>query len=363
MFTNGILKFVEDVYQKTLIDPAYLGTYSQLNTTFRSVAGIGALVYIFSRLIGQIARGESIDFFPYMRPFMLVGFLALAPSLCDVIDDVGETLWNKNKGRNTQIYASIQRLETKVDAALRRKWELKANNPTVSQTGNGGLGSYFAAALSNMSSLFADKFDEYGDFIKAWLLSVLQDFLMVLLQVAEACLYLMSICFRLVLRLAAPFAIVAAIFPGMSNALVEWIGKYINFTLMPFVASVVGTICYAISENYMTLYLASLTTYSKTGAESADPTLMGIAYIGVLIVCLLLFFQVPSLTNLFVSIGGVGQLMQGAGSRLTSAGMGVARKGATAGKVAGAGACIAGGGVAKGVASAGRAGFNYARGG
>ena len=53
---------------------------------------IGALIYIFSRLVGQIMRGEPIDFLPMLRPFLIVMLIALVPSLCNVIDDLGNRL-------------------------------------------------------------------------------------------------------------------------------------------------------------------------------------------------------------------------------------------------------------------------------
>lgn len=313
-----ILKFIEDTYQSTI--GTTQSAFNVIVGEIRAVAGIGALIYIFSRLAGQIMRSEPIDFFPYMRPFLIVMMIALAPSLCNVMDKMSMEFYNKNNARNTKLTAEIAKIEGKLDQAVRRKWEIKGQNPQVGipvNPSDTGLLSFVKNAYSRLLQTISSQMEEWGDYLKAALLSLIQDILLILMQVAEACLYLISICYRLILRLAAPIVFCAAIFPGMTNALVDWFAKYINFCLMPFVASVVSTICFTINENYLNAYIANINAYiAGGGSATSDPTLMGLSYIGLLIICLVFYFQVPSLTSLFVTAGGVSMLIAGATSQL-----------------------------------------------
>ena len=359
-----ILKFIEDTYQSTIgtTQSAFNGIVREI----RAVAGVGALIYIFSRLAGQLMRSEPIDFFPYLRPFFIVMLIALAPSLCNVMDKVSMEFYNKNNARNTRLTAEIAKIEGKLDQAVKKKWEIKGQNPEVGIPTNtgGGILSFVSNSYSRFMQAIGSQIEELGDYLKAALLSLIQDILLILMQVAEACLYLISICYRLILRLAAPIVFCSAIFPGMSNALVDWFAKYINFCLMPFVASVVTTICFTINENYLNAYIANINSYiAGGGSATMDPTLMGLSYIGLLIICLVFYFQVPSLTNLFVTAGGVSMLIAGASSQLnrrainpaTSFGKNTAKAGLAMGSIgagAAGGAAIAGvGSMARGLTS------------
>ena len=171
------------------------------------------------------------------------------------------------------------------------------------------------------------------------------------MQVAEAALLLISVGYRIILRLAAPIAFACAIFPGMSSAMSEWFAKYINYSLMPFVASIVGKIAFAFTFKYLYAYTQYFDSYGlKTGADNTDPTLMGIAFIGLLCCCLVLFFQVPSLTNMFVTAGGVGAMVAGATSLLDRGSQPIRSGAVTAGRGALLGGTMLAGGVINKVA-------------
>ena len=297
--------------------------FTSLSQQVRLVAGIGALVYIFSSMIGQIARGETIDFFPYLRPFLLVGMIALAPSLCDIMDKMGRDLYDASEQGNMDLSRRIEKQEDLMRQAVQTKHTKKANNPAVSITPAvvTGFGSFAGTAplLQDNGNSFSDGFEELGSKIKAWLLSLIQDILLILMQIAEAALILISIGYRLILRVAAPIVFVAAIFPGMSGGMAEWFSKYINYTLMPFVATIVGKVAFKFTLEYLTQYTNSLngSFTPGIGADAVDPTLMGIAFIGMLACCLVLFAQVPSLTQMFVTAGGVGAMVSGATGMLS----------------------------------------------
>ena len=85
---EGIFKIIFDIYanQATIAQ-----TYANLiEPKVRLIAGIGALVYIFGKLIIQIANNQEIDFFPFLRPFAILLLIPLSPQICSAIDSFGE---------------------------------------------------------------------------------------------------------------------------------------------------------------------------------------------------------------------------------------------------------------------------------
>ena len=48
------------------------------------------------------------------------------------------------------------------------------------------------------------------------------------------------------------------------------------------------------------------------GSEAQQPEFLGLAYIALLVMLLIGYVQVPSMTQMIVSVGGVGAMVQGA---------------------------------------------------
>jgi hypothetical protein len=74
------------------------------------------------------------------------------------------------------------------------------------------------------------------------------------------------------------------------------------------------------------------------GAEAQQPEYLGLAYIALLVMFLIGYFQVPSMTNMLVTVGGVGAMVQGA-TRMANQTLGNAAS-STAQGTAGAGTRI-----------------------
>ncbi|MGF7218805.1 hypothetical protein GGR92_004984 [Spirosoma lacussanchae] len=280
-----------------------------IESKIRAVAGIGALVYIFSRLIPQVMRSESIDFFPYLRPFMLMVLIGLSPRICNGIDKLGESIRTAVERQNGTLYEKIAEQTKLLQQTVDAKWQEIGEHPElfrqVDPTFNPDA---FGAGLKL-------QFAEYSEKFKYELLSYTQDILLALMQLAECILFLISFTYRLVLRMGAPIAIALAVFPGMSNNIAEWFGKYINYTLLPTVAALYSSIAFKVTLKYLSYYdPKTIVLGNAGGAEAHTPEYMGLAFIGILVMCLIGYCQVPSMTNMLVTVGGVGAMVQGATS-------------------------------------------------
>jgi len=287
-----------------------------IESKIRAVAGIGALVYIFSRLVPQVMRSEPIDFFPYLRPFMLMVLIGLSPRICNGIDKLGESIRTAVEGQNGTLYEKIAEQTKLLQQTVDAKWQEIGEHPELFRQVDP---SFDPDAFGSSLKL---SFAEYSEKFKYELLSYTQDILLALMQLAECILFLISFTYRLVLRMGAPIAIALAVFPGMSNNIAEWFGKYINYTLLPTVATIYSSIAFKVTLKYLSYYdPKTIVLGNAGGAEAHTPEYMGLAFIGILIMCLIGYCQVPSMTNMLVTVGGVGAMVQGATS-LAKAGAG-----------------------------------------
>ena len=79
----------------------------------RAIGMIGATVYIFSRLWGPLVTGDPINFFPLMRPFILLIAIIGSASICNSMD-----LIYKDVTHLTSIDHHMKVARMKIDAAM-----------------------------------------------------------------------------------------------------------------------------------------------------------------------------------------------------------------------------------------------------
>ena len=332
-----VYQIIENVYKTQAADTSALTAIANI---VRGAAGIGAFLYIFPKLTGQIARNESIDFFPYLRPFFIISLIYAVPFICNVIDGVGDRGRQLFESRGKSISSRISEQNELINEAITKKLGIKGNDPE-----RAGNTEEFQVDFGGISTTISQGFKRLMAGLIAGILWIAQIILMSLMQCCELLMLLLSITYRLVLRTGAPIAIVLAIFPAFTSNLAEWFGKYINYALLPMVASLYGNICFGLSNTYLQSYNLTLNSASPTSQDWTNDSLMGVGYIGLLIICIMGYFQVPSMTNMLVSTGGAGAMVQGA-TRLFQSGQAAA--GRTASKATG----LAAAGVQTGAAVA-----------
>src|SRR5690606_8123571 len=94
-------------------------------------------------------------------------------------------------------------------------------------------------------------FGKTVDDIKLALVIYTQDILVAIMYIAEACLLLISMVFKLVLKMGFPITICLTIFPGFTQNLANWFAKYLNFSLLPAIAAMYSSIAFALLNLYL----------------------------------------------------------------------------------------------------------------
>lgn len=299
----------------------------------RIAAAIGALLYIFSHLISQIASNQEINFLPLLRPFIILMIIPFSGSITTAIDGVGNQILARFNSGSKNISAQVAAVNNEMKKRVDEKWDLIRSDPTAYKAVFGTDKSeddaaYFGlgASITNLKIVLS----KAQESIKFEMYALIQSILLALMYMAEAILYLFSIMYRLVLRIGFPIAVCLCIFPGFTSNLAHWFGKYINFALLPAVASMYTNICFKLLLTYLTNYNAN-EVLAQMGAETAQPEYMGLAFIAIMIMCLLGYTQIPSMTAMLISVGGVGAIAAAA----TRTAQNYGNKGMTAGVATG----------------------------
>lgn len=309
-YGEGIYKIIFDLYAN---QSALAQNYANLvEPMIRTGAAIGAIIYIFSRLIPQIVNNQEIDFLSYFRPFLILLLIPFSSKICTSLDTLGENIRSVVAGQNANIADRVQKNSDKIQSLVDKKWEKIANDPEKYQAAFGSdlnedkSGLFGETAVDLKIGLY-----RFSEDFKFQILAVVQSILVCLMYIAECCLLLISIGFRIILRIGFPITVALCIFPGFTSALANWFGKYLNYALLPAVAAMYSSIAFTLSDTYLSSYDVEA-GLSTMGIETQQPEFLGLAYIGILILSLIGYLQVPSMTSMLISVGGVGQMIQAA---------------------------------------------------
>ncbi|MDF7821863.1 type IV secretion system protein [Runella sp. MFBS21] len=317
---ESLITIINELYEKQL--PMATTMAETIEKYVRAFSAIGALIYIFGRVIVQIANNQDIDVFPLLRPFVIFLLINSSSLICNAIDSFGTVVRNQVNSGNLQIADRVATLNQKIQEKIDKKWDEIRTNPELYKDA-------FGSSKANDSEIMGIETDFVVDFkisfakaeesIKFQILSVVQTILLALMYIAESCLLLISVSYRLVLRMGFPITIALTIFPGFTQAFANWAGRYVNFAILPAVAAMYSRISFALVETYLSYYNPEEAVQGM-GAEMQQPEYLGMAFISLLFLSLIGYIQVPSMANMLVTVGGVGQLLQAPNRAVTGVG-------------------------------------------
>ncbi|GGF27178.1 conjugative transposon protein TraJ [Hymenobacter cavernae] len=323
---------VESLQQ--LLDNLYnemLPLCSDLVNVGRALGGLGALVFIGSKIWRNLATTEPIDFWPLMRPFGIGIVIMFFPSMLAVLNTV---LGGVSSATN-----SIVRVQNQNIIQLQeRKAELLAARPEnapyeSNEAFDKELESKDALDFGGKAALYFDRmaYDVQKNF-REWIRNVLE------LAHNSAALVINTIrtFFLIILSIVGPISFGFAIWPGFEATLTNWLARYINVFLWLPVANIFGAIIAKIQVMMLNLDIAQIR--SGGDLEAAD---MG--YMIFLVIAIAGYFTVPSVSSWIVAASGMSNILRFATVQGGAAASGAASfAGATAGQVAGRGVNTAG---------------------
>jgi conjugative transposon TraJ protein len=320
----------------------------------QAVAGLGTIFYIGARVWKHLAHAEPVDFYPLLRPFVMVILIGMFPQVLAIINGIlyptvtatAAMVDRSNEDVNTlleieahSIVDSAAILLTPNSQGSHQGWD-KYTQPDATTSGSGG--SIWDAIGSGFKFL-AGGIEASLRYVFRFLLSII---LQVLYFAASLCIDTVRVFHLIVLAILGPFAFAFSCYDGFQTSLTHWLGKYINIYLWLPISNLLAAILSQIQYNMLNIDLAR--------AKSGDISLFSatdIAYLIFLIIGVVAYTTVPGLANYIVHShlpNPLNQKISGMAKQVGSAAVMAATGGASGGAGGGAMASGMSGGGGKG---------------
>ena len=295
----------------------------------KGIAGMGALLYVASRIWQSIARAEQIDVYPLLRPFAIGICIMFFPTL--VLGTVNSILNPVVQG--THGILGQQTLDMKRLAEVKDKLEIeqkKKNKETAYLVDQGEFDKKLAELGIMDAPEIAGMYIERAFYdMKKWAQSLFRSFLEILFNAAALVIDVIRTFFLIVLAILGPIAFAISVFDGFQSTLVQWLTRYVSVYLWLPVSDLFSSILARLQSRMLESDILRM---------EADPTYSLDASDGVYVVFLLIgivgFFTIPTVAGWIIQAGG-----------LSNYGKNVNQAASKAGAIAGAGAGAVGGNI------------------
>jgi conjugative transposon TraJ protein len=278
---------------------------SELIGVSSAIAGLGTLWHVAGHIWLDIAEARGVSLRPLYRPLLIGLAITFFPTVIGVMNAIlGPTVTgtaalagNANQAVATLLQQEQQALQQSTD------WQMYAGT-----SGNGSLDKWeqlsgeadsgIVSGLSNRVKFEMAKASyNLKNSVKVWLSQILQ----VLFEAAALCINTVRTFYLIILAILGPLAFAFSVYPGLEGSLSHWLSHYIHVFLWLPVANLFGSLIAQIQQEMIKLDIAQLTATGQTNFGATDA-----AYIIFLLMAIVGYFTVPSITQYIVRTGGLG---------------------------------------------------------
>ena len=261
----------------------------------RAIGGVGALLFISSRVWGHISRAEPIDFFPLLRPFAIGLAILLFVPLCSGLRGITMAVAHGTDAIRLGQLGEVNRLTGERDrlaADAKAKSDMQINEKYEEDLGKLGaldIGRKATLAMNQVQYSVGQNFRE-------WTKSILE----LGALAAKLAISLISTFLLVLLSVAGPLAFGIAIIPGFGGGLMKWFGYFITISLWVPVANIYAAV---LAHVQVTLLASNIQQLQAGGSvESAD-----IGYLCLLVLSIVGYLMVPKAADMLIDGSGVGR--------------------------------------------------------
>lgn len=317
-------------------------TIQTQNTTYmkyvRIIAAIAALIFISSTFFKGWVKGESIDFYTMLRPFVITLIILNLNSARIVVDamvkplDLIFTSMHENKtGEMNQLYKDYSKAKDDYIQAKNKKEENDNKNNLDKQVAYKTSLGAIKVCVETISNFFTNLDDK----VLYLVLSILEWIVGLIQRIVVFTLMITSGVTRALLIIISPIVLALSIFPWFNGSIKTLVCRYVNVMLWVPLARLVGVVIFEISK--VVYYNPQITIYKNAIAtqnfniETASDSIMSLSMTLIIpIIGIVLYCMVPKLSDYIIDSNGAGAV----GTAITG---GVTKMATAASAVAGAG--------------------------
>jgi Bacteroides conjugative transposon TraJ protein len=337
IFNGQLNKFqqVLDSLYKTMILLA-----DDLIVITQAIGAFGTLWYIGVRVWKHLAAAEPIDFFPLFRPFVIILLISLYPYILTILNSIlSPTVIATQKmveKTNDPLAVLLEQREKTISDS--EEWQDLAG---LHGNEEGDWKKYEQSEEERPEGLTLGKALKFSISIFTHMQSVIAklfiSFLLQLLYFAAAlCIDAMRTFILLLLSILGPFVLCLSIYDGFQHILPIWIARYINIYLWLPIANLLGSMLGKVQEGLIRIDLEAIQQGEITSFGQTN-----IAYLVFLLLGVIGYFCIPSISNYIVHAAGGNAIVSKTNSMILTAGSmaaGGAVTGASGSAAAGSGA-------------------------
>ncbi|MBM7420527.1 MULTISPECIES: conjugative transposon protein TraJ [Chryseobacterium] len=298
----------------------------------KGLAGLGALFYVAIKVWQALSRAEPIDLFPLLRPFALGICIMFFPTV--VLGTINGVLSPVVQGTHSILEDQVLDLNE-----LQQKKDLLEHEAVIRNPETAYLASdeefdkkleelgWSPSDLVTMSGLYMDR-QAYQ--MEQWVKNAFREFLEVLFMAAALVIDTIRTFFLIVLSILGPIAFAISVWDGFQSTLTQWLTRYVSVYLWLPVADLFSAMLAKIQSLIIERDIEMLAD------PSFIPDTSNTVYIIFMIIGIVGFFTIPTVTGWIIQAGGAGNFTRNINQTAMKAGnVAGAGVGSTAGNIGG----------------------------
>ena len=304
---------------------------SNMTGVAKGIAGLGALFYVAAKVWQSLARAEAIDVYPLLRPFALGLCIMFFPTF--VLGTINTVLSPVVKGCNQLM--ETQTFDMNEYRAQKDKLEIEAmkRNPETAylvdkETFDNRLDELGAFDAIEACGMYVDR-AMYN--MKRAVQNFFRELLELLFNAAALVIDTLRTFFLIVLSILGPVSFAISCWDGFQASLSQWFVRYISIYLWLPVSDLFSSVLARIQV------LMLQRDIERLSDPDFIPDSSNAVYITFLIIGIIGYFTIPTVSNWIVQAGGgAGNYLKNVNQRASQAGSLVAgTAGAAVGNIAG----------------------------
>jgi len=272
----------------------------------KGVAGLGALFYVALKVWQALSRAEPIDVFPLLRPFAIGLCIMFFPTI--VLGTINAVLSPVVSGTHSMLESQVLDLNKLQQQKDQLEREAMLRNPEQAYLVSDEefdkkleeLG-WSPSDLGTMAGMYLERQSyKMETAIKNWF----RDLLEILFQAAALVIDTIRTFFLIVLSILGPIAFAISVWDGFQSTMTQWISRYISVYLWLPVADIFSSILAKLQSLML----------EKDIEKLSDPEFIpdgsNTVYIIFMIIGIVGYFTVPTVTGWIIQAGGAGNFMR-----------------------------------------------------
>src|SRR5580698_1892609 len=294
---GGLQAVLNQVYNTMIANCAELIGISS------AIAGLGTLWYVAGHIWVDIAEARRVNVRPLFRPFLIALAITFYPSaisllngvLQPTVDGTAALAGNANQAVATLLQQKQQVLQQSAEWQMYTGADGSGSLDKWEQLSGDADSGVFSGLSNRVKFEMAKASYNMKNSVKVWMSEILET----LFEAAGLCINTVRTFYLIILAILGPLALGFSVYPGLESGLTHWLAHYINVFLWLPVANLFGALISQIQQEMIQLDIAQVTATGQTSFGATDA-----AYLVFLLMAIVGYFTVPSVTRYIVRGGG-----------------------------------------------------------